>query len=136
MKPQRLLHEALLFSAARPECKGKAAVVVEGRSYTYEELLSAATRLAGGLAARGLRRGDRVAIYMDNTWPCVVSIYATLIAGGVFLVINPQTKADKLEFILDDSGARLLLTDGHLAKEFVPALSRMRTPPPVICSGE
>ncbi len=135
MKPQRLLHEALLFSAARDGSAGKAAVVVEGRPYTYAELVEQASRLAGALRARGLRRGDRVAIYMDNTWPCVVSLYATLLAGGVFVIVNPQTKADKVEFILNDSGAKVLLTDGHLAKEFLPALPRVLAPLAVIASG-
>src|SRR5437868_9962966 len=102
MRPQRLLHEGLQLSAARQDCAGKPAVVVEGHPYTYAELLDSALRLAAALRARGLQRGDRVAIYKDNTWPCVVSIYATLLAGGTFLVVNPQTKADKLEFILDD----------------------------------
>ena len=73
---------------------------------------------------------------MDNTWPCVVSLYGTLLAGGVFCIVNPQTKADKLEFILNDSGARILLTDGHLAKEFMPALPQVRQPLAVIASGK
>jgi long-chain acyl-CoA synthetase len=135
VKPQRLLHEALLFSAARDGNASKVAVVVEGRPYTYGDLVENASRLAGGLRARGLRRGDRVAIYMDNTWPCVVSVYATLLAGGVFIIVNPQTKADKVEFILNDSGARVLLTDGHLSKEFLPALPNVREPLAVIASG-
>jgi amino acid adenylation domain-containing protein len=135
VKPQRLLHEALLFSAARDGNASKVAVVVEGRPYTYGDLVENASRLAGALRARGLRRGDRVAIYMDNTWPCVVSVYATLLAGGVFIIVNPQTKADKVEFILNDSGARVLLTDGHLSKEFLPALPNVREPLTVIASG-
>lgn len=135
MKPQRLLHEGLLLSASRPECAGKAAVVVEGRSHTYADLCNDATRLAAALRARGLQRGDRVAIYMDNTWPCVVSIYAALLAGGTFLVVNPQTKADKLGFILSDSGAKVLLTDGHLANEFLPVLKGLTQLTAVICSG-
>jgi amino acid adenylation domain-containing protein len=136
MKPQRLLHEALQLSAARADNSTKVAVVVEGKPYTYGELLDQALRLSAALRSRGLTRGDRVAIYMDNTWPCVVSLYATLLAGGVFSIVNPQTKADKLEFILNDSGARILLTDGHLAKEFVPALPLVRHPLKVIASGQ
>lgn len=136
MKPQRLLHEGLLFSAARQECRGKVAVIVEGQPYQYDELADSVARLASALRLRGLARGDRVAIYMDNTWPCVVSIYAVLLAGGTFLVVNPQTKADKLQFILDDSGARFLLTDGHLAKEFLPVLPQARGLVGVICSGQ
>jgi amino acid adenylation domain-containing protein len=133
-RPQRLLHDSLLSSAARlPE---KLAVVVEGKPYSYAQLLESAARLANALHARGVQRGDRVAIYMDNSWPCVVSIYAVLMAGGVFLVINPQTKADKLEFILDDSDARLLITDGHLASVFASVMTRLPKLTGVICSGQ
>jgi long-chain acyl-CoA synthetase len=135
VKPQRLLHEALTMSAARSGNAAKNAVVVEGKPYAYGQLLDEALRLSAALRARGVVRGDRVAIYMDNTWPCIVSLYATLLAGGVFVIVNPQTKADKVEFILNDSGARLLLTDGHLSKEFLPALPRVRQPLGVIASG-
>jgi len=133
--PQRLLHDSLLANAASPVLARKAAVVVEGNAHTYAELLDSASRLATALRDRGIVRGDRVAIYMDNSWPCVVSVYATLLAGGVFLLINPQTKADKLGFILDDSGARLLLTDSHLDKEFLPLLAHATHLMGVICSG-
>ena len=136
MRPQRLLHEALQFSAARAGNANKVAVVVECKPYTYGELLDQALRLSAALRTRGLTRGDRVAIYMDNTWACVVSLYATLLAGGVFCIVNPQTKADKLEFILNDSGARILLTDGHLAKDFLPALPLVRQALTVIASGQ
>ncbi len=132
--PQRLLHEALLRDAeATPD---KVAAVIEGRPYKYSQLSDESRRLATALTARGVQRGDRVAIYMDNSWPCVVAIYATLMAGGVFLVINPQTKADKLEFILDDSDAVVLLTDGHLASVFLPALPNARKLRARICSGK
>ena len=134
MKVQRLLHDSLFARAA--ESAEKPAVVVEGQPYTYSQLQEATLRLSGALRARGLQRGGRVAIYMDNTWPCVVSIFATLAAGGVFLVINPQTKADKLEFILRDSGAIILLSDGHLAPVLTTVLSEADSLHAVICSGK
>ncbi|HEX5121650.1 MAG TPA: class I adenylate-forming enzyme family protein [Rhodanobacteraceae bacterium] len=134
-RPERLLHDGLFARAAEPAFANKAAVVVEGKPYTYAELRDAVVRLASALRAHGVERGDRVAIYMDNTWPCVVSLYATLAAGGVFLIVNPQTKSDKLEFILDDSGAKVLLTDGHLAHEFVPVLAKNAKLEAVIASG-
>ncbi len=133
-RPLRRLHDSLLNSSTR--LPDKLAVVVEGKPYSYAQLLDSAMRLAEALRARGVQRGDRVAIYMDNTWPCVVSIYAVLMAGGVFLVINPQTKGDKLEFILDDSDTKLLITDGHLASVFVPLLSKLPKLAGVICSGQ
>jgi long-chain acyl-CoA synthetase len=134
-RPRRLLHDGLLCGAADPALASNAAVVVEGRPYTYAQLLDSARQLAAVLRDRGLQRGDRVAIYMDNTWPCVVSIFATLMGGGVFAIINPQTKADKLAFILEDSGARILLTDGHLAREFLAPISSAKSLTAVICSG-
>jgi len=131
----RLLHDALLASADFPERAHKPAVVTEGIVHTYGELLDSAQRLASALADRGVVRGDRVALYMDNTWPCVVSIYAVLMAGAVILPVNPQTKSAKLDFILEDSGARVLITDGHIAHEFLPLLDRRQAALTVICSG-
>ena len=133
--PLRLLHDGLLARAGDPALRNKPAVIVEGRPHTYGELLDSAQRLAAALGERGVRRGERVAIYMDNSWFCVVSIYATWLAGAVMLLINPQTKRDKLGFILDDSGARILLTDGHIAKEFLPLLTAAPSSLGVICSG-
>ncbi|HEU4669620.1 MAG TPA: AMP-binding protein [Dyella sp.] len=132
----RLLHESLLRHGSDPVTAGKTAVIVEGEPHSYAELLACARRLAGSLQARGVRRGDRVAIYLDNGWPAVVAIYAVLLAGGVFLVVNPQTKSDKLGFILDDCGARVLVTDAHLHEQFLPLLDGSRLPGGVICSGE
>ncbi len=134
IKPQRFLCDSLLYSAEREP--DKIALVIEGESYTYLQLAEESSRMASGLLARGLHRGDRVAIYMDNTWPCIVSLYAISIAGGVFLIINPQTKADKLEYIIRDCGAEILLSDTHLSEQLnatIPKLKRLKY---VICSGD
>lgn len=132
--PQRLLRDGMIASARRsPE---KHAVIVEGKAFTYAELMNASMRVAMALKQGGLERGDRVAVYMDNTWPCIVSIYGALLAGGVFLVINPQTKQKKLEFILDDSDAKILVTDGHLANVFIPASRNLGKLSLIIVSGK
>jgi long-chain acyl-CoA synthetase len=129
----RLLQDSLIVSAGRfPD---KQVVVAEGSPRTYAELLEASLRLAGRLRAEGLHRGERVAIYMDNTWPCVVSIFGTLLGGGTFMVVNPQTKADKLQYILADSEARILVTDGHLSKVFLSVLPETPAVRTVFCSG-
>lgn len=134
VRPQRLLQDGLLASTAKSP--NKVALIVEGKSYKYSELTDAAHRLAQALIKLGLKRGDRVAIYMDNTWPCVVSIFATLLAGGVFLVINPQTKADKLEYILNDSESKILLSDSHLAAVYTAAIKNTKYLSSMILSGE
>lgn len=132
-KPKRFLADSLLVSGRLyPD---KTAVVVEGQPYSYAAMLDGASRLAHALLQGGLQRGDRVAIYMDNTWPCILSIYAVAMAGGVFLVINPQTKADKLAYILNDSEARILLSDIHLKSMINEAAPHSKTLTRVICSA-
>lgn len=111
-KELRLLHETLILSAER--CPDKIAVDTGGKKYSYADLYTAAASAASWLSENGLNRGDRVAIYMDNTWECVVSVFAVLLAGGVFFIINPQAKADKLEYMLNDCKASFLISDSHL----------------------
>jgi len=118
-KPDRLLHDAFLRHAAR--IPDKTALVADGRRYSYGETAAAARRLAAALQAAGVVRGDRVAVYMENSWWSAVGIYAAWLAGAVLVVVNPQTKADKLAFILRDSGAAALLTEAGLAPCWLPA---------------
>jgi len=119
--PQRTFGEALLRSALRfPE---KTAIISRGKAYSYEEFLLAAERLACHLVTQGIQRGDRVAIMMHNSWQAAVSIYAVSLAGAVFLAVNVQTKAGKLNYILNDSGAVALLSESILSGELEAALS-------------
>ena len=132
-RPQRLLGEGMLRAAQKhPE---KIALVVEGKEYTYSQLKDASLRLAAALKGRGLKTGDRVAIYMDNTWPCIVSVYGTLLAGGIFFIVNPQTKGKKLEFLLNDSEAKILLSDSHLTKNLIIATQEATCLQSIIASG-
>ena len=72
-----------------------------------------ANRLAHALLARGLQRGDRVAIFLPNSIEAVVSIFAVLKAGGVFVMVNHTTKEQKLAYILANCQASALITAGR-----------------------
>lgn len=134
-RPLRLLHEIL--NAPAQQTPDKTVAIVEGSAYTYADLDRQSARLAHALRQQGLQRGDRVAIYMDNTWPCIVSIFGVMRAAGVFVLINPQTKAEKLHYVLVDCDAVVLLTDSHLASQFNVALSSgVSTLKAVFCSGK
>jgi len=133
-KTHRLLSDSLKFSAlASPE---KVAVIANDVSYTYQHLLEASQRLAVSLLSNGVKRNDRVVLYMDNTWECVVSIYAVQLCGAVFVIVNPQVKTKKLQYILQDSAATALITESNLQKIFLPVLSDTINLKAVICSGE
>jgi long-chain acyl-CoA synthetase len=92
----------------RPE---KVALVCDGRRWTYAELDRKANQFAHALQARGVGRGDRVVLYLNNQWELVVGLFAVLKAGGVFVPINYTTKPDKLLYILNNCQAVALLSD-------------------------
>lgn len=112
-----LVHQFLEDSASR--LPDKVSLVCDGRRVTYRELNDMANRLANALAASGVRRGDRVAIYLGNCVEAAVAIFAVLKAGGAFLIVNPSTKRDKLTYILKNCGARVLLADARAAAQGV-----------------
>ncbi len=131
--PQRILGEALQRTATK--FSSKTAIIVKDREYAYNQLLKEATHLAGYLTSRGIRKGDKVAVYMDNSWQCAVSIYGITISGGVFLVINPQTKADKLRYILNDSESKIIISSSSQKNELFKALDGALSIEEVIISG-
>jgi long-chain acyl-CoA synthetase len=132
--PQRLLGEALFISTKHNP--SKTAIISKGKEYTFSELKECAERLAAYLVRSGIMKGDRVAIAMENSWQTIVSIYGTTLSGAVFLVINPQTKADKLGYILNDSGAKILISSSILKQELSFALLDVITVQEVIITGD
>lgn len=115
------MYDALLEAAEkRPQHE---AVVTAEERLTYSQLLERAARFAALLLDSGVRRGDRVVLYMDNQAATVVCIYGTWLAGAVVTVVNPQTKQDKLSYILADAGAAFLVYDEQLARFAEPSLS-------------
>ena len=88
----------------------KTALVAGARRLTYSQLDDLSDELAQGLVDRGVSRGDRVVLFLDNSPEAVVSIFAVLKAGAVFCPVNPSTKADKLAYILNNCRARALIT--------------------------
>ncbi|WEX74925.1 acyl--CoA ligase [Sinorhizobium numidicum] len=94
--------------------RAKTALVTDRKRLCYDELDDLSTRLAAALAANGVKRNDRVLVFMDNCWEAAVSIFAILKAGATFSPINASTKADKLAYIVSDCEARALLTQAKL----------------------
>ena len=107
-----LLHHFLEETAVRlPE---KPALIDEHGAHSYREISERAARLAAMLASRAVRRGDRVAVFMDNSPETVIAIYAVLKAGAVFMPVNPLTKSDKLAYMLNDARAAALISQASL----------------------
>src|SRR5450759_666040 len=81
-----------------------------GRTLTYRGWAEAVRRTAAGLAQRGLRKGDVVAIYSPNLPEYAVAFHAVSLLGGIVTTISPLYTADELSRQLEDSSARYLVT--------------------------
>ena len=120
-----LLHQFLETSVSqKPD---HVALVCDKRSYTYAQIGTMAARLAAELQRHGVRRGDRVALFLDNSVELVVGVFAALAAGAVFMPINPLTKADKLAYMLNDSRATALITQSTLQGAYADALRQNKS---------
>jgi len=103
-----LLHE--LISRSAQHVANREALRHKGQSLNYSELLEAVETASHGLLSLGLGPGDRVAVYLPKLPQTVISLFATSMAGGSVVPVNPLLKAEQVGHILRDSGARLLVT--------------------------
>jgi fatty-acyl-CoA synthase len=105
------------------------ALVVPHQGYraTYAELWEQTTRAARGLLARGVRKGDRVGIWAPNRSEWVVLQYATARIGAILVNINPAYKTAELAYVLQQSGASmLLLARAFRTSDYVGMLAQVR----------
>lgn len=108
-----LLHDYIEKTAER--LPDKVALVCQKRRWTYEEIDMKSNALAHALVARGVERGDRVIVFSDNGPEAVIAFWAVLKANAVVSPLHPQTKADKLAYVLNDCRATAVITEAHLA---------------------
>ena len=92
----------------------KEALIFNGKRLTYSEINNYANCLGNALLAAGLQKLERVAVYLENSVESVVSIFGILKSGGVFVLINPQVKTRKLQYILNDCQVKFLITNTKL----------------------
>lgn len=97
----------------------KLALLFEGQSFTYKALDQMANRMANGLRALGIDRGDRVALFLPNIPEFVISYLGIQKIGAVAVSINVMLKRDEVKFILEDCTAVAIITTEEL-RERVP----------------
>ena len=99
---------------------------------SYAELYARCRRLAGALAARGIGRGDTVAVMLANTPAMVECHYGVPMTGAVLNTLNTRLDAAAIAFCLGHGEAKVLVTDREFARTIAPALARLDAPPLVI----
>ena len=100
----------------------KTAVVYGKRRLTYRELAAEATRMAHALRASGIQPGDRVAYLMPNLPEMLVAQFAVPLAGGVLVSVNTRLSDEEIAYILNHSGAKVLVTDSAFLPQVASAI--------------
>jgi fatty-acyl-CoA synthase len=121
--PQTSLYENLELSARR--FPGKPAILYYGSSLTYAELKREVDHLAGWLEhACGVKRQDRVLLYMQNSPQYVIAYYGILRLTAVVVPVNPMSKSEELRHIARDTGATTVICGQELFSAVKQILGR------------
>ncbi|SEG83667.1 amino acid adenylation domain-containing protein/thioester reductase domain-containing protein [Thermomonospora echinospora] len=111
---------AALFERQVRRTPDRVAVEFADRTLTYRELNEQANRLARALRARGAGVGTRVALFLDRGLETIVGLLAVLKTGACYVPVDPAYPRDRIEFMLADSRAGLVVTRGAPACRVPP----------------
>jgi len=117
-----LLHQ--LVQASARQVGSHCALVHRGRFLDYHSLWHQIEQAAEGLAALGLKRRERLGIYLEKRPETIVAIFAAAAAGAVFVPINPLLKPRQVGYIMRDCNIRMLVTSLQRADELAEELER------------
>lgn len=92
----------------------KLAVIYEDREYTYKEFNRQVNRLANGLISEGVKKGDKVALFMKNSDQFMLVFYAIMKVGAVAVPINFRLTSVEVNYILNDSDSIMVFFDDEL----------------------
>ncbi|MEZ4523299.1 MAG: AMP-binding protein [Thermomicrobiales bacterium] len=106
---------------------GRIAIVHGDLHYTYKEMADAATRLARALQASGIEPGDRVAYLCPNIPEMLIAHFGVPLAHAVLVAINTRLSAGEVEYILNHSGAKILIVDTGLMATVAPNHDKLET---------
>jgi amino acid adenylation domain-containing protein len=100
-----------LLSKSASRYPDKTAVWARGRSITYRELDQRSNQVSHLLQKRGVKKGDRVGLYFPKAVESVISMLGVLKAGGVYVPLDPQAPPDRIGYIIENCGIRVLITN-------------------------
>lgn len=106
-----MLHH--LLSDAAESNPGKPALSFREHTFSYEQTWLAACAAAAQLQSVGVKRGDRIAIFIEKRIETASALFAVSMSGGLFIVVNPLLKPAQVQYILNDSGAKVLITSDY-----------------------
>ncbi|MGD9489386.1 MAG: class I adenylate-forming enzyme family protein [Calditrichaceae bacterium] len=102
----------------------KQAVWFKDQWLSYAEIELHSNKIGNYLKENGIRRGDRVAILYENSFDYIIGYYGILKAGGVTVALNTETNANTLIYLLNDSGAKAIISNSKYSRHLVPAIRK------------
>lgn len=121
--PATSLWHNLAVSALRfPD---KPALVFFDKVLSYAQVMQQAERLAATLHAQGVKKGDRVALYMQNCPQWVIAHFAILRANAVVVPVNPMNRAEELKHYITDPDTKVAIAAADLAPELARASAQL-----------
>jgi acyl-CoA synthetase (AMP-forming)/AMP-acid ligase II len=116
-----LVDQLLLDTASRSA--GAPALTFGERTLTYGELAHLVQSIGSGLVRLGIRRGERVAFYLEKRFETVAFAFGAAHAGAVFVPVNPLLKPEQVAHIVRDCSARVIVTSGERVHYIAPAVA-------------
>lgn len=113
-----------LFEEQVDKTPDNVAVVFEDTSLTYQALEAKANALAHYLQLQGLKTGDLVTVCMERSLDMMVALLGIQKAGGAYVPVDPDFPADRIQYILEDTAAKILITDKERLEKLTDLNSR------------
>ncbi|WP_433709133.1 amino acid adenylation domain-containing protein [Paenibacillus illinoisensis] len=109
---EKAVHQ--LFEEQVEKTPNHVAVIYDGKEMTYRELNEKANQLARRLRTCGVQEDTIVGIMVERSFEMLIGIMGILKAGGAYLPVDPAYPEERIQYMLEDSGTKLLLSQGHL----------------------
>jgi len=114
----------------------KPAIVYGDRTLDYREMAALTTRVARALQVAGIGAGDRVAFLCPNIPEMLIAHFAVPLLGAVLVAVNIRLSAEEIRYILDHSGARVLVGDTELLGRLEPVANELKTVEEIVAIDE
>ena len=116
--PERYNASRILFDNLTAGNGARTAIIAASGRRSYAELCADASRWGNGFASLGLKRGDRIVMFLDDTAAYPAAFFGSVRAGFVPVLLNTLTPPDLLQFYLADSGASVAVADAEFSDRF------------------
>ncbi|MEI6628848.1 MAG: amino acid adenylation domain-containing protein, partial [Alphaproteobacteria bacterium] len=112
-----------LFEEQANKTPNNIALIYEDQELTYQQLNEKANQLAHYLIARGVGPDTLVAIAVEISLEMIIGLLAILKSGGAYVPLDPKYPQNRLQFMLEDTNAPILLTQSHLIEQLPPIIT-------------